>query len=637
MESVVLNNRYRLLELIGSGGMAVVYRGRDMLLERQVAVKVLREGFAGDPAFLARFQREARAAANLEHPNIVTVHDVGQDGDRHYMVMEYVDGHDLKTLIRQNVRLSVDEVLDIAIQVCAGVGHAHEAGIVHCDIKPQNVLVTREGRAKVTDFGIARALSQSGITESEIVWGSPLYFSPEQAAGEPPSPASDVYSIGVMMYEMLAGSPPFQAEKPAALALMHMRESPPPLAVRNPQVPSQLEHTIHKVLAKAPSARHHTAKQLAQVLEEYRRRSEQMTGWQAAASAPPPVAYAPPESAERAVEHAPVSTSQMAPGALTWMLGAVAFVLVVGLVPLWLTVYRAYSAVPSLPSPATATPLVTLTPETQLVPVPDVVGKPVEEARGMVERAGLRFVLLEERDEPDRERDVVLEQRPAQGEMIPLDGEVGVVVNGPGRELTLPSVVGYPVEMMQEGLESDGLRVQVEEEWSTQPEGMVVAQDPERGATVLAGDTVTLTVSGGVDIPIPLEVNLANLAMLESAELRQETFRPGDVIAVTLRWRSMRPIDIHYVVFVHLIGPDGVLVSQQDAEPISPTTEWEVGRRMGDPHQVAIPSDVPAGLYQLRTGMYPQGHPSHRLAVVDPGLTTAESDSVLIAEIEVQP
>ena len=221
METVVLNERYRLLELIGSGGMAVVYRGMDTLLQRQVAVKVLREAFAGDPAFLARFQREARAAANLDHPNVVTVYDVGHDGDRHYIVMECVDGQDLKTLIRREGRLDVDDALDIALQVCAGVGHAHKAGIIHCDIKPQNVLVTWDGRAKVTDFGIARALSGSGITESETVWGSPLYFSPEQAAGEPPSPASDVYSIGIMLYEMLAGAPPFQAEKPGARADAH--------------------------------------------------------------------------------------------------------------------------------------------------------------------------------------------------------------------------------------------------------------------------------------------------------------------------------------------------------------------------------------------------------------------------------
>lgn len=634
MESVVLNGRYRLLELIGSGGMAVVYRAVDTLLQRPVAVKVLREGFAGDPAFLARFQREARAAANLDHPNIVTVYDVGQDGDRHYMVMEYVDGQDLKTLIRQRGRLDMGQALDIAIQVCAGVGHAHKAGIIHCDIKPQNVLLTRDGRAKVTDFGIARALSASGITESETVWGSPLYFSPEQAAGEPPVPASDVYSIGIMIYEMLAGSPPFQAEKPAALALMHMREEPPPLAVRNPQVPPQLEWIVRKVLAKEPAARYRTADQLGHVLEEYRHHSEQMTGWQSAVQASPPV---PAAAEERAAGREPALELQPVPEWLNWALGVIAFIAVVGLIPLWLSVYRAYSAPPSWSPTPTSPPLVTLTPQAQLVSVPDVVGMSADEARRTVEQAGLRFVLQEERDEPDAQAGVVLEQSPSPGEQAPLDSEVSVVVNRPARELTMAAVVGYPLEMVQDGLESDGLRVAIEEEWSTQPEGMVVAQAPERGAKIRAGDTVTLTVSGGVDVPIPLEANLADVVLLEGAELRQQTFRPGEVIAVTLRWRALRAISTPYIVFVHLISPDGRLVAQQDVEPVRPTTTWTAGMLVVDPHQVSIPAGLPAGQYELRTGMYPQGQPGNRLPVTDAGLTTAESNSVLIVDVEVRP
>jgi len=633
MEPVLLNNRYRLLELIGSGGMAIVYKGVDTLLQRRVAVKVLREGFASDPAFLARFQREARAAANLEHPNVVTVYDVGQDGDRHYIVMEYVDGQDLKTLIRQKGCLSVDEALDFAIQVCAGVGHAHKTGVIHCDIKSQNVLVTRDGRVKVTDFGIARALSEAGLTESETVWGSPLYFSPEQAAGEPPSPASDVYSIGVVMYEMLAGLPPFQAEKPAALALMHMREEPPPLAARHPQVPPQLEWIIRKVLAKEPSARYRTADQLAYVLEEYRERGEQMTGWQPAApsrlpSAPPPVGYA--------AEAEPPPASGAALNRLTWVLGVVAFIAVVGLIPLWWSVNRAYSALPSLPPTPASTLWVTSTPTVQLIPVPSVVGGAVDDARRVVEQAGLRFV-LEERYEPGVEKGIVVEQRPAPDVLVPLDAEISVVVSGPGRELTMPGVVDYPVEMVQDGLESDGLRVSVEEVWSVQPEGTVVTQEPERGTTIHAGDTVTLTVSGGVDIPIPLQVNLADLIVLESAELRQETFQPGGVIAVTLRWWALHAINTHCVVFVHLIGPDGRLVAQQDVEPVIPTTTWVPGVEVVDPHQVTIPADQPAGRYQLRTGMYPQGQPNSRLPVVDAGFTTAEWDSILVAEMEIHP
>ncbi|MFQ6100311.1 MAG: Stk1 family PASTA domain-containing Ser/Thr kinase [Anaerolineae bacterium] len=626
MEPVLLNNRYRLLELVGSGGMAVVYRGVDTLLQRRVAVKVLREGFASDPAFLARFQREARAAAKLDHPNVVTVYDVGQDGDRHYIVMEYVDGQDLKTLIRQKGRLSIDEALNITIQVCAGVGHAHKVGLIHCDIKPQNVLVTRDGRAKVADFGIARALSESGITESETVWGSPLYFAPEQAAGEPPSPASDVYSIGVIMYEMLAGSPPFQAEKPATLALMHMREEPPPLAARSPQVPPQLEWIVRKVLAKEPSVRYRTAEQLAHVLKEYRRHSEQMTGWQSAT--PAHVAEAPPSP-----------ESQAASNKLTQVLGVIAFIAVMGLIPLGLSVYDALSAGPSPPPIPTSTPLATLTPTAQLVSVPDVVKMPLDEARRTVERKGLRFVLQEERDEPGAEKGIVLEQSPEPGEFVPLDSEVSVVVSSLGRELTMQNVVGLSVEVVQSGLESDGLQVSKEEVWSTQPEGMVMAQEPEPGTTIYAGDTVTLTVSGGVDVPIPLEANLADLVVLKSAELQQEVFRPGDVIMLVLRWRALRPIEANYRVFVHLQDPEGPYstpVAYGDADPVIPTTKWTPGREIVDPHQVTIPAGQPARKYQLRVGMYSQGS-GDRLPVMDAGFTVAELDSILIAEIDIQP
>ena len=625
MEPVLLNNRYRLLELVGSGGMAAVYRGMDTLLQRRVAVKVLREGFASDPAFLARFRREAQAAARLDHLNVVTVYDVGQDGDRHYIVMEYVDGQDLKTLIRQKGRLSVDETLSITIQVCAGVGHAHKAGLIHCDIKPQNVLVTGDGRAKVVDFGIARALSESGITESETVWGSPLYFAPEQAAGEPPSPASDVYSIGVIMYEMLAGSPPFQAEKPAALALMHMREEPPQLAARNPQVPPQLEWIVRKVLAKEPSVRYRTAEQLALVLEEYREHSVQLTGRQAMVSIR--AAKAQPSPDQRAVSNR-----------LTWVLGVIAFIAVAGLIPLGLSVYDTLSAGPAPPPIPTSAPLATLTPTARLISVPGVVRMPVDEARRTLERAGLS-VLVEEREEPDEEKGIVLEQSPAPGELVPPDSGVTIIVSSLGRELTMQNVVGLPVEMVRNGLESDGLRVGVEEVWSTQPEGRVIAQEPEPGTTVYAGDTVTLTVSGGVDVYIPLEVNLADLVTLESAELQQETFQPGEVIMVTLRWRAQSSIGANYRVFVHLQdlnGPYSTPVAYGDADPIIPTTEWAPGIRVVDPHQVAVPTGQSAGKYQLRVGMYSQ-ESGNRLPVVDAGSTVAELDSILIAEIEIRP
>lgn len=263
----LLNDRYQLQQTSGSGGMAVVYKAKDLMLERSVAVKVLREDFSKDPAFRERFRQEARAAANLSHPNIVTVHDFGLDQGHLFIVMEYIPGTDLKALTKQRERFQVLEALELMIQACGGIGYAHRAGLVHCDVKPHNLLVTPEARLKVTDFGIARALSTISPDErSDVVWGSPHYFSPEQASGRPPSPASDVYSLGVILYEMLTGRLPFIAPDSAELARMHREEKPVSPRYYNPGIPSALEEIIMKVLSKEPAARYRTADQLGRLL-----------------------------------------------------------------------------------------------------------------------------------------------------------------------------------------------------------------------------------------------------------------------------------------------------------------------------------------------------------------------------------
>lgn len=263
----LLNDRYQLQETSGTGGMAVVYKAKDLMLERSVAVKALREYFSKDPAFRERFRQEARAAANLSHPNIVTVHDFGLDQGHLFIVMEYIPGTDLKTLTKQKERFQVPEALELMIQACGGIGYAHRAGLVHCDVKPHNLLVTPEARLKVTDFGIARALATISPDErSEVVWGSPHYFSPEQAGGRPPSPASDVYSLGVILYEMLTGRLPFIAPDSAELARMHREEKPVSPSYYNPNIPTALEEIILKVLSKEPSQRYRTADQLGRLL-----------------------------------------------------------------------------------------------------------------------------------------------------------------------------------------------------------------------------------------------------------------------------------------------------------------------------------------------------------------------------------
>jgi serine/threonine-protein kinase len=263
----LLNNRYQIEGRIGSGGMAEVYRARDLMLERTVAVKLLREDFSRDPAFRERFRQEAKAAANLSHPNIVTIHDFGFDENQVFIVMEYVPGTDLKTILDSRGSLSVAEALPLIIQACAGVGYAHRAGLVHCDVKPHNMIVTPDQRLKVTDFGIARALASIHAQEvNNVVWGSPQYFSPEQAAGHPPSPASDVYGLGVVLYEMLTGRLPFIGNSAAELSHMHRTVMPIPPSQINPLIPPALEQTCLKVLSKEPSSRYRTADQFGRVL-----------------------------------------------------------------------------------------------------------------------------------------------------------------------------------------------------------------------------------------------------------------------------------------------------------------------------------------------------------------------------------
>src|SRR6185503_15920694 len=266
-EGMLLNNRYQLLERLGAGGMSDVFRARDLMLERSVAIKVLHEDYSNDEAFQQRFRQEARAAANLSHPNIVTVHDFGLDHGQLFIVMEYIPGKDLKTILRQRGRYSVNEAIPLIVQACAGIGYAHRAGLVHCDIKPHNMIVTPDGRLKVTDFGIARALSTIMPDErADVVWGSPQYFSPEQAVGEAPSPASDVYSLGVVLYEVLTGALPFTAPTSEELALLHLKADPIPPREYVPDIPTALEEIVLKVLSKEPSARYRTADQLGRVL-----------------------------------------------------------------------------------------------------------------------------------------------------------------------------------------------------------------------------------------------------------------------------------------------------------------------------------------------------------------------------------
>ena len=378
-DPTLLNGRYQIEKTLGNGGMANVYRALDLTLERAVALKVLREDYSSDPAFRERFRQEATAAANLAHPNIVTVHDFGIDQGHLFIVMEYVPGTDLNSILQKRGRFTVDEALPLIRQACAGIGYAHRAGLVHCDVKPHNFLITPDNRLKVTDFGIARALASINPEEKmKIVWGSPQYFSPEQAAGNAPSPASDVYSLGVVMYYMLTGRLPFTAATIPELIEMHRNASPTPPCRFNPAIPPTLEEIILKVLSKEASARYRTADQLGRVLMTFNEQlSPQPASFQQVPKAVPsqPISQPsikPPSSATTRHSPLPGGTTRQASTPLkpalseakplpshqettatgenpldidwiTLILGLLTFLAVGGLVPFCLWVYLVYN------------------------------------------------------------------------------------------------------------------------------------------------------------------------------------------------------------------------------------------------------------------------------------------------------
>ena len=355
----LLNKRYQLLEQLGAGGMSNVFRARDLMLERNVAIKVLHEQYSKDQAFQDRFRQEARAAANLSHPNIVTVHDFGFDFGQLFIVMEYVPGRDLKTILRQRGRYTVDEAIPLIVQACAGIGYAHRAGLVHCDVKPHNIIVTPDSRLKVTDFGIARALSTIMPDErADVVWGSPQYFSPEQAVGEPPSPSSDVYSLGIVLYEILTGALPFNAPTSEELARMHLEEMPIPISEYIPDVPPALEQIVMKVLSKEPAARYRTADQLGRVLLRF--------GAEREAAPPAPALSLTPEAVttyKQPEEPHPAPATQNRPSGrrsqpveypapetsvpdIDWGtigLALLTLITVGGLIPFWIYIYFVYN------------------------------------------------------------------------------------------------------------------------------------------------------------------------------------------------------------------------------------------------------------------------------------------------------
>jgi beta-lactam-binding protein with PASTA domain/tRNA A-37 threonylcarbamoyl transferase component Bud32 len=515
-----LGGRYELLARIGGGGMALVYKAKDLVLGRFVAVKVLRQQFMHDEDFVRRFRREAQAAASLSHPNIVSIYDVGQDEDTHFIVMEYVDGNNLNEIIRERAPLQAEEAVRIASQICDALDHAHHNQIIHRDIKPHNILIGKNGRVKVTDFGIARAVTSSTITQTGSVVGSVHYFSPEHAKGVATGEKSDIYSLGIVLYQMLTGRLPFLGESPISVALKHLQEPFEEPRLVNPHIPQSVENVILKAMRKNPQERYASAKQMLDDLE---------TSLQPQRLNEPRLHFPgdDDEEEERTLVIPALKPDMRMSGEETiargedgkrdagfeepkrrWVmptvLSAVALVLVGILI--W-----AVLALKGQLSPKD-------------VQVPTVVGTKYEDAKAQLEQLGLNVVDPPPQKASDQyDVGVVMEQD--KQDMSVKEGATITLTVSSGKELTpMPALTGSSYDDAVDQLKSLGMtedRIVKKEEYSDSEEGTVLSQDPPANQGFDPEEaTVTLTVSKG-----PETVKMPNLIGMTLEEAKAELLK----------------------------------------------------------------------------------------------------------------
>ena len=501
-EPVLLGNRYELGGILGRGGMADVRIGRDQRLGRTVAIKQLRPDLASDDSFQARFRREAQSAAALNHPAIVAVYDTGEAADAHglhipYIVMEYVDGQTLRDLLRDGRKILPERALSIVADVLGALDYSHRQGIIHRDIKPANVMLTPEGQLKVMDFGIARAIADASVTQTAAVIGTAQYLSPEQARGETVDARSDIYSTGCLLYELLAGRPPFVGESPVSVAYQHVREEARPPSQFNPDVSGNVDHIVAKALAKRTDERYQSAADMQKDIERV------LAGHAVApASAPSPasatavaavdalsglsgspnatqVTQAVP-AADDALALPPPSRREPSSGRSKFAFWALA------LLALILLGAAAWALLGQAP------------PETEKVAVPEVTGQPYDAAKSELEALNFEVEKVEEADDTVPSGDVIT-QDPVGGSLMEPGTTVTLTVSLGKETVTIPSLGSYSFDDAKNLLESDQyqLKVEREERDSSAPQDEVINSNPPEGSDVEKGSTITLYVSRG--------------------------------------------------------------------------------------------------------------------------------------------
>ncbi len=496
MIDAVLKDRYEIIEQIGSGGMSIVYKAKDLKLGRYVAIKVLREEFLSDADFLRRFRREAESVQRLNHPNLVATYDVQVTNPPYYIVMELVEGATLDKILIQN-HLTYEQTVYYAAQMARALVHAHTNKVIHRDIKPHNMMIDANGQLKLTDFGIALTVSTSTLTNTRAIVGSVHYFSPEQAQGKPVTEQSDLYSLGIVIYEMLAGRVPFRGETPIELALKHVQEEVPPLQDFCPDLPPAIENVVMKLLEKNPEDRYESAEDLLDDLENLLNAGIQ-------------------PDIERLKKPKPLSTAEKAEikrKRVMWMRRGI-----ITLVTLLI-----------LGSIGMVANMLLFGPNGDAVTVPNVQGRSLTDAVALLDQSHLNYQILESVYDKDHPEGTVLRQTPAANSQVKSGRIVSLTVSK-GIELRqVPMVVGATERTAVVQMQNETFQVKVVfEQSSTIAEGTVIRQEPESFKKIPMGSEVLLTVSSGLQkIKVP---NLQGKTVAEAQNLLLEAgFGLGDV------------------------------------------------------------------------------------------------------------